>query len=422
MSTGRALRSHVVRRTSPRVHTLLLRLARHALEFSRSFAPRPGIRRHTPEHSAQFSIAAGPLDRALIDFADQSGMITAYDPTLLANKQAPAIAGRLPFTAVLEQLLRGTNLSWSVADEAIIIVGSRAASLVATVVHAPRAVSVDSNLVRFSDVAVSADLQHLLPNGSSAAAGFDKPLLETPRAVSYISDETIELFSLSAVENLLRVVPGVYTTTRFGIQGAVDIRAVPADTYFRGMKRLTLQGHGRSVLAAMDGIEVVRGPPSPLYGMGKIGGYTNFEPKSARAKTGAYLSDTQGFTQVVWGEDMRREGSFGVGGPLSALERFDKRGGYYVYGLLEDSGSYTDGVPVKQQLLQAAMTIDDFAGPLRLETGANYQVSRTAGALTGRFTQDLVTVVATFAVHRWSTSMPITMAPLVTWSYIAAHR
>ena len=85
-----------------------------------------------------------------------------------------------------------------------------------------------------------------------------------------------------------------------------------------------------------------------------------------------------------------REASFGVGGPLRSLERTGRRGGYYVYGLIEDSDSYTLGVPIDQRILQVATSIDNFVGPMRLETGASYQQSRTAGALTGRFTQDLV--------------------------------
>jgi outer membrane receptor protein involved in Fe transport len=174
------------------------------------------------------------------------------------------------------------------------------------------------------------------------------------------------------------------------VQGAVDVRAVPADMFFRGMRRLSLQGHGRSVLAAMDTIEIVGGPPSPIHGLGKIGGYTNVVPKSGRAQTGSYLTEVQGFAQLIGGNYARREASLGAGGPLTFLDRYDKRGGYYVYGLSEDSGSFAKGVPVRQQILQAAISIDEFAGPLRLETGANYQVSRTAGALTGRFTQDLV--------------------------------
>jgi outer membrane receptor protein involved in Fe transport len=212
-------------------------------------------------------------------------------------------------------------------------------------------------------------------------------VLETPRSMSVIGSETIDLFGLSAVEDLVRVLPGAYTTTRWGIQGSIDLRNVPADTFFRGMKRLNLQGHGRSVLAAMETIEIVRGPPSPIFGMSKIGGYTNMVPQSVRAATGSYLLEPTGFLQGVAGTFNRAELSFGVGGPLP-LER--RAGGYYVYGLLEDSESYVEHVPIEQALLQASFTIDDFAGPFRLEAGINAQRSGTAGALLGRFTQSVV--------------------------------
>lgn len=232
------------------------------------------------------------------------------------------------------------------------------------------------------------DPNYLLPaQPVESSFGFAKALMDTPRSSSLISAETIERFSLSAVEDLARVVPGVFTTTRFGIQGGIDVRNVPADTYFRGMRRLSLQGNARSVLAAMDSIEVVKGPPSPIFGMGKIGGYTNATPKSGRAKNGKYLTDAEGFAQAIMGSYDRSEVSFGYGGPVSAGKR---RGGFYVYGLLEDSASFAKGVPVEQEILQASLSLDDVLGPWRLETGVSYQVSRTAGALTGRFTQDLV--------------------------------
>lgn len=219
------------------------------------------------------------------------------------------------------------------------------------------------------------------------AFGFSKTILETPRSVSLISAETIDSLSLSAVEDLARVVPGVFTTTRFGIQGGIDVRNVPADTYFRGMRRLSLQGNARSVLAAMDTIEVVKGPPSPIFGMGKIGGYTNVVPKSGRARTGKYLENPEGFVQAIFGKHQRREVSFGVGGPASIA---GKKGGFYVYGLLEDSQTFSDYVPVKQEIVQVALTLDDVIGKFRLETGGSYQLSRTAGALTTRITQGMV--------------------------------
>lgn len=248
----------------------------------------------------------------------------------------------------------------------------------------------DGDVASLSGIEVVDDPLRILPNEISASSfGFAKPILDTPRSVSFVSQETIELFGLSSVEDLGRVTPSVFTPSRYGIQGSVDVRGVSADTYIRGMKRLTLQGNARSVLAAMDAIEVVKGPPSPIYGMGKIGGYTNFTPKSGRAAIGGYLPSMQGFAQIISGTGgrERREFTAGVGGPM---QLFGKQGGYYVFGLLEDSQSFYKATPYSQKLLQAATSIDRGIGRFRVEAGVNYQDGVTAGALSSRVTQDLV--------------------------------
>jgi outer membrane receptor protein involved in Fe transport len=246
----------------------------------------------------------------------------------------------------------------------------------------------EEDVTALSDIAVTEDPTRFLPSESSGSSfGFNKPILETPRSVSFISREQIDLYDLSSVTDLGRVVAGVYTPARYGIEGSIDIRGVPADTYIRGMKRVVLQGNARSVLAAMDVIEVVKGPPSPIFGLGKIGGYTNFVPKSGRANVGGYLPSDQGFFETIVGTYDRREFSGGVGGPV---EFGTKKGGYYIYGLLSDSNSYYAATPYNQKMLQAATSMDNFVGPFRLESGAIYQDGTTAGALSGRATQALV--------------------------------
>ena len=353
-------------------------------------APRP-----QPTAVVEFHIAAGDLADSLDRFGEQSGLQIVYDRSLVEGRRAPALAGSMTVGKALQRLLDSSPADWVYANDLTIVVRARQPSGRAAVQaghpHTNPDEESDSAPTALTEIQVVADPRRILPSEASEASfGFSKNLLETPRSVSIVSKETIDLFGLSAVEDLVRFAPGVYTTTRFGIQGSVDVRNVPADTYFRGMKRLTLQGNGRSVLAAMDTIEVVGGPPSPIYGMGKIGGYTNMVPKSGRALTGGYLMETEGFAQIIEGSYGRAEGSFGVGGPLALAGDTERRGGYYVYGLFEDSGSYTDDVPVKQQVLQGALSLENAIGSFRLETGAEYQKSMTAGALTGRFTQSVV--------------------------------
>src|ERR1044072_2478089 len=207
------------------------------------------------------------------------------------------------------------------------------------------------------EVLVTADPLRALGGGpSQSATGFSKSLFETPRSVSFISEQQITLFGISTVEDLTRLVPGTYTTTRYGLQGGVNVRGVPSDMYSRGMKRLQMQGHVRTVLSAMDGIEVVKGPPSPIYGMGRIGGYENFTPKSSRATTGVYTSETQGFVQTTQGSYSRNEIQGGLGGPFNPG---DKTGGYYLFGLWEDSDTWVKQVGAKQRFFQGPEFVDD---------------------------------------------------------------
>lgn len=244
------------------------------------------------------------------------------------------------------------------------------------------------NASELSTVNVSADALAQIANPSTASSiGFSKPILETPRSVSFLDQDQLNTLGISKVEDLTRAVPGTYTTTRYGLQGGINIRGIQADVYWRGMKRLTMQGHERTDLNGLESLEVVEGPPSPIYGMGEMGGYANETPKSGRAANGAYLSDITGFGQATIGSYQKAEAQLGVGGPEEVLGR---QGGYYVFGLLEDSNTFVDQVKAKQKILQATNTIDNAIGPFRIESGVQYQNSQTSGAFVNRVTQDLI--------------------------------
>ena len=104
--------------------------------------------------------------------------------------------------------------------------------------------------------------------------------------------------------------PSTFTTSIFGINGNVNVRGIPSDTYFRGVKRLENTQLFPSPITAMGRLEVVRGPPSPIYGPGKVGGYTNFVPKSARASTGKYLGEADRQSCADRAASLRQEGAF----------------------------------------------------------------------------------------------------------------
>lgn len=236
----------------------------------------------------------------------------------------------------------------------------------------------------------SQDPNFILPTQPiEGAIGFAKPVVETPRSVSVVSSEMLSSMAIAEVSDLSRIVPNANTTTRWGIQGNIDIRNMTADTYFRGMKRIEPQGNSRTVLQANDQIEVVRGPAPAYFGSGKIGGYTNMTPKSGRSRTGAYLEESAGFAEFTVGDYGKRIASFGYGGPLKLGAEDKKPGGYYIFGLVEDSDSYYKNVPLQQRVLQGAIS-KEISKSWRVETGVNYQETQGAGGFLNRVTQELV--------------------------------
>ncbi|RYY75389.1 MAG: TonB-dependent receptor [Gammaproteobacteria bacterium] len=280
---------------------------------------------------------------------------------------------------------RKSNLRNAIA--AIVALGTASVALVYTSSAAAQEEKA-AEVTELSDVNVTDDPLRTLSNEPSGASfGFAKPLLETPRTVTFVSEEQLRLYGVSSVDDLSRLVPGTYTTTRYGLQGGINVRGVSADFYYRGMKRLQMQGHVRTVLSAYDNIEVIKGPPSPLYGMGQIGGYANLDPKSNRAKTGKYMTQEQGYLQATVDSYGKGEMQFGLGKPF---ELAGKAAGIYVVGLLEDSKTFVENVPAKQKFLQATLSVDNAIGPFRLETGGQVQNSVTAGAYFARTTQDFV--------------------------------
>lgn len=59
-----------------------------------------------------FSIGAGPLERSLPVFAQQSGLQILYPSALVAGRQARALTGEYTPEAALAELLRGTGLAY----------------------------------------------------------------------------------------------------------------------------------------------------------------------------------------------------------------------------------------------------------------------------------------------------------------------
>lgn len=236
-------------------------------------------------------------------------------------------------------------------------------------------------------IEVTGSLGSLPGQDVESVFGFGKSILETPRSASTISQEQMERFNVSDIDELVAFAPGTFTQSFFGVAGSLDVRGTPGETYFRGVKRLDNPGNYPTPIGASSRIDIVRGPASPIYGPSKIGGYLNFNPKSARASSGQYLESPTGAMSYTTGSWNKSILTAEVGGPASIG---GKEMGYYIYSELENSDSYYDNTQTDQTVLQASFNID-ITDNLRFEFGGmyhDYDGNQVAG--WNRLTQDLV--------------------------------
>mgnify|MGYP005628225177 FL=1 len=245
-----------------------------------------------------------------------------------------------------------------------------------------------SYAAEMEEIVVKGDLGSLPGENVKSVFGFNKSILETPRSVSTISEEMMERFNMQDIDELVAVAPGSFTQSFFGVAGGLDVRGTPGETYFRGVRRLDNPGNYPTPIGASDRIDVVRGPASPIYGPSKIGGYLNFNPKSARIEeTGQFIPEQTGALSFTTGSWDKSIVSAEVGGPG---ELGGQEFGYYLYGEVENSGSYYDNSAVDQNLLQMSFDMD-LSNNVRVQFGGmwhDYSGNQIAG--WNRLTQDLI--------------------------------
>jgi iron complex outermembrane receptor protein len=241
-----------------------------------------------------------------------------------------------------------------------------------------------------SSVEVSAKIDpfQVVPDTPTASVfGLDAPLDEIPRSISVVPGEMITRYDIKTVNDLVAATPGSFTGSYFGVPGALFVRGEAADNFYRGFRRVENRGNYQTPIGDAEELEVVKGPPSPNYGGGRVGGFMNYTPKSARSTTAKWLEHPTGKLSFTYGSYDQKQGSAEFGSPFKVGGR---RGGFYTFLSMEDSKSYYKGISARAKTGQIAFDME-LPGKWRVETG----MQGFAGALPqnigwNRVTQQLV--------------------------------
>jgi iron complex outermembrane receptor protein len=172
----------------------------------------------------------------------------------------------------------------------------------------------------------------------------DTPILNIPQSINIVTAEQIEDRGATTLVEALTYTAGVSNSGDDSRGDFNNIRGFESVLYVDGLKR----NYGfvylpRADVNALEGIEVLVGPASVLYGSGSAGGLTNMQSKRPKFSPGASAS-------LSYGTYDRKEGVIDITGPLS-----DTVAARFV-GLLRDADSQIDYVPNDRVLAQPAIT------------------------------------------------------------------
>ncbi len=196
-----------------------------------------------------------------------------------------------------------------------------------------------------------------------SAAGFEQKIIDAPASVSVISRQELESKPYTSLGDALRDVEGIDVGSGFDKNGniSVTLRGLRADytlVLINGRRQNDVGNIGPNnfgnsqfmympPLAAIERIEVVRGPMSTLYGSDAIGGVINIITRKVAKEWGGSLTNSLTLQEdSQYGND--RKTDFYVSGPL-----LEDRVGIVLRGSLYDreasDPTYSERLPLPAQ-------------------------------------------------------------------------
>ncbi|MFW2351035.1 TonB-dependent receptor domain-containing protein [Qipengyuania sp.] len=227
---------------------------------------------------AEFDIAPGRLDRALVTFAQQARVSVNTGVPGIAAARTRGLQGRHSVAAGLAILLRGTGFTFRVSGETVTILRAPATARPRPSGPRPTASSVPAPVPPPQPIIVTASKR-------------DSLLADYPGSAHVATLDFAESLRVGArgSETLLRELPDLTSTDLGSGRNKIFIRGI-ADSSFNGQNQATISqyfGESRLIYSAPDPdlalydierVEVIEGPQGTLYGAGSLGGVIRLLP------------------------------------------------------------------------------------------------------------------------------------------------
>lgn len=280
------------------------------------------------EGSLPIDIAAQPLGDALKQLGRQTPLQLFFTPDLVAGKSVQAVNGKILPLQALDALLLGTGLEYRQDGTGL------------TLHRRPPEVfsGNDENPVTLREMVIK-EVRKLsyAAEVASSATRIPAPIQDIPRSIGVVTSDVIEDQKAFRIDEAIRNISGTsMPSTQGGRGGDFMIRGFRSDlnVFKNGFREDSTYGaRAARDTANIERIEVVKGPPSYLYGRSDPGGIINQITKAPLANP--YYSG-----EAIFGSYGLYRPTIDIGGPLNESRSVT----YRLNAVYESANSYRNGV------------------------------------------------------------------------------
>ena len=229
----------------------------------------------------RFDIAAQPLTTALTLFGQQSGLQVTVHGTLPRDISAPEVRGAMTNAEALTRLLAGSGLTYVVANDATVAIEKLDQQ------NEDGAMALGPITVEGQAESAYGPVDGYKASRSATATKTDTPIIDTPAAIQVVPREVIEDQGARRLIDVVRNTSGVQIHGSNGNrQDVIQIRGFSAYRLARNgfLSAPSYGDAGQLGLANVERVEVLKGPPSVLYGPADPGGLINIVTKKPEAE------------------------------------------------------------------------------------------------------------------------------------------
>ncbi|MFZ1842294.1 MAG: TonB-dependent receptor plug domain-containing protein, partial [Nitrospira sp.] len=303
--------------------------------------------------SVDFNIPPQALGSAITAFGDQANYRLLLPSDLAEGRSTSGVSGRHTPEEALALMLAGTGLSYRMTEARTMTLEPVAETPLplAPLSQEPAPPNPNTQIqavpkpVKVPEIVVKeVEDRGYAVDESSSATRIPAPIHDTPRSVEVVTRQVLDDQKVIRFSEALRNVSGVsQSSTQGGQGGTFMIRGFASDlnVFKNGFRDdSTFSARAQRDIINIESVEVVKGPPSYLYGRSDPGGVINQVTK-------APLRNPYYSAEMIVGSYGLYRPTIDIGGPLNESKTLT----YRFNGMYESAESYRDGVKTERIFL-----------------------------------------------------------------------